>query len=510
MAAAAAVQTKRKGGRKQEIIGRDTSLQVNPRPLRSTGFSTSDGTIPDYVFYDNFRRGKKFGFELSSLFARGVTQILTSWIMGDSLKVTLTPPTNEADEPVKLAEKRKATNALLETFSSQLMGTLSTVVDDHFGLGDQYIIVNLDGTFSIPSPDTVRKETDPLDYRTITAFTVTSKFTNATVTDKYTAQVRTVTVKNLTTEPMVTRFGTLQSHEEKAFNFDNPLGVIPVIHLANDRSGNELYGRPLVEPLLRLFSRYDDLLEKALDGAETMSDPLLVFMANDIAELNQVYERNTVATGETDAEGREVRQLDLAQLKALFATLDAKFLTPGEFTSQIRDMLKVLFLLLLEHTRIPEAVWGGELGSARASASEQMETFFMYIRHRRSLLEGTRDITRHDGLLSLFNIWLRVQALIDPTLMVGDVNIQWSDLSKMDAALKFQYLQWATLQGFLTDETALKISKLVDDVKTEIANAEEEAKKKREENADPFDDEALNALNKDPNEVPDETDKEAA
>jgi hypothetical protein len=101
-------------------------------------------------------------------------------------------------------------------------------------------------------------------------------------------------------------------------------------------------------------------------------------------------------------------------------------------------MLKVLFLLMLEHIRIPEAVWGGELGQARASAGEQMKTFFYYIAWRRTLLEGNprMDGGYEDGLLQLCNLWLMSQSFTDSRILMGRIGMDWMPLSEMDAKLK--------------------------------------------------------------------------
>lgn len=459
--------------RHSEIIGRTTSLMVYPRLLRASG-GTWDSTSPDYVFWDMFRRSKKTGYELASLFANGVIQTLSSWVLGKGIL-----PAIQSDRDPTY------TNQLLQQWGQRQNGTLGAMVQDLYALGNQYVIVNLDGTLSIPSPDTVEVKRDPLDYRRLTEVTIKNSFTNAEVTDTFTAPLRTIRIKNLSGEPLNTQFGVISANELGVFEFDNPLGVLPVVHFPNMASANEVEGRPIYESLLRLFSRYDDLLEKALDGAEVLSDPIPVFTHAD--DLEDVITRNTVSTGDTDDAGNDIRRLDLSALKAFFTTGDAKFLSPGEFTGDIRSMLKVLFLLMLEHTRIPEAVWGGELSSARASAEEQMKTFYMYIDWLRVLLEGSPEQGR-GGLLQLVQLWLSVKALTDPQVIPdGNLSIQWTELAQQSADLRQKKIEYAHSHTLLSDDETLALLDLVEDPAQSVLDARADADVRRLQLQDPFD-----------------------
>lgn len=452
-------------------------MQVIPRMLRANG-QTADTTKPDYAWHDTVYNGRKHGFELSGLFLKPIIQITNSWVWGKSAGAELT---NTDDLPGATQARIDHTNTALDKFIRDNLAKLQGMTRDLYKLGDQYVILNADDTLSIPSPDTVKVDRDPLDYRRIVAVTVCARYLNASVDDMYTDEKRIVTIDNLGDTDLVTRFGMVRAKTKAIFEFDNLLGEIPVVHFPCDRSADETNGRPLADGLVRLLSRYDDLLEKALDGAETLSDPIPVLIAEP-GTVEEAILNNTVPSGELDADGNEINKLDLGYLKAIITTKDFKFAAPAPFTTDIKSMLGLLFLLLLEHVRIPETVWGGELGQSRSSTVEQMDTFRQYILERRLQLEGERENTGTDGLLKLLRLVLMVKALTDPQILVGATAVMWQPLDIKDEKLEFEKVKYAHGTGNILDETMVDKFDIVTNPEEEVKKAHKQA----EERADAF------------------------
>jgi hypothetical protein len=316
--------------RVKEIIGRAVSVVVS----WGSAAKSLDMTVPNYEFWDKLRRGKQKGFEFGALFAMPITQIVRDAVLGDGVKAQLSDSPDDADN---LNDPRVYTNQLLDRFTSRSHALLMQVVEDDYGLGDQYIIVNMDGSLSVPSPDTVKAEYDEFDYRKLVKVTVTTKLTNITITDVYTAEQRAITIKD--TKGETTQF------------YDNLIGIIPVVHFANDRSGNETNGRPIYEALYHLMSKYDDLLRKAIDGAETMSNPFPIIEGAE--DMEKIIEQNATDEGETyqDNEGNTKSRVRLALDRMTMMLLGKgasfKFASPQQgFTTDIRNMLKEVFLQL--------------------------------------------------------------------------------------------------------------------------------------------------------------------
>lgn len=480
-----------RGRRVSEIIGR-----VAVTTLRILGArKTVDETNPDYAFWDEFRHGKKAGYELSSLLAKPATEIMASWVgTPDKVTVSETPPPSDptpGPSPLHREGDSAYTNELLKRFMGRVRGTLERLFVDLFGLGEQFIVINPDGSISIPSPDTVDPEHDPVDYRKLVKVTIRTKLDGVDVTDQYRLDGRTITIKNTGREPLETAFGVVPARETLTAEFENLIGRLPVVHFANDRGVNETRGRPMYAALITLFGWYNDLLVRALKGANRLSNPVLALFK--LSDVDQVQEDNSHDIGETyqDEDG-SIRNRDRLAIDdedpvlLLGEGADAKYVSPGTgFTTDIRNMLKSLYLLFMEHLHLPDVVMGFELSSARASAAEQIKTFFAHIRGRRTQLEGegTDDllmVEARGGLMAVIDIWLRMKQLTDPKVVVGPVTMTWPELDEADETMRFNWVKYLYDQGILTDETLAQLSGHVEDVEGEIARAREQQADARE------------------------------
>lgn len=464
-----------------ELIGRIAYPEIQYTSYRSrTRISTVDYTIADYEFYDSLRRGTARGYRLGGLFATRIEAIISSWTLGDGLTVELYESDNE---PIPDA-RRKYTNTVLMEFVQGLLDAgvdngeegdpdadnyndsqLQNAYRDGLGLGDCYIIVNADGTLSIPSPDTVEVKRDELDYRKVVAVIVTTKIREYTITDEYRADGRTLTVKQGT---------QILSVQE----FQNLIGRIPVIHIAYNRSTNETNGHPIHEELLELYDNYDNIIYKQLEGAELLGNPLLAFVG--MKDLNAVKQANQPATNDTytDKDGYETTRpqfnIDRNAVMLIGEGGDAKYVAPPVgFTEDTKTALKSLFLLLLDHTGIPESVWGAELGSARATADTQQDQFVKEIQGWRRDAGG--------WIIRLCKIWLQTKALTDPQIYVGRLALEWPALVQDGKELRMKQVELGRKEGLLTDETALSLLELVKDPKAEAEAARTEADTRREQ-----------------------------
>lgn len=439
-----------------EIIGRAVTGNAQMSVFRSrAAITTVDQTIPDYAFYDLLRRGKQPGYKLGALFAKRIEHIFAGWTLGRGVDIKLEESGNADDEN----DPRNYTDGQLADFINANHSLLMTTEEDKYGLGDQYIVVNADGTLSVPSPDTVEVERDLFDYRRVVKVTITTKFKDVVITDEYRADGRTVTIK--------------RGEQEIVQQFQNLTGRIPIIHLAHGMSGNETNGHSIHEDLLALYDQYDDVLFKQLDGAKLLGNPLLAFVG--MENLAAVMDANQPATTETyiDMAGNEVNrpQLNIDRNSILLVGKggDAKFVSPPVgFTADTQQALKTLFLLLLDRTGIPEFIWGNEMSSARASSDTQMVQWSHDI-------EGLQKANER-WLLELCDIWLLTAALTDPQLVVDALAAQWPPLLDENEDMRLKAVDLARRNNLLTDKTTLELLPLpVDDPETEVADAASEA-----------------------------------
>lgn len=474
-------------GRKsiREMIGR--VMVAGSNLWSSFRFTSSvDTTVADYFFWDRFRRGVLPGMRLSSLFAKPAAEIHADWIVGEGFSVALADDAKD--------DATEYTNGLLGRFVNYFHATFLTVVYDLKGLSDQYVVINPDGSVSVPSPDTVDPDYSGLDYRQMKKCTIRTKRDRYTVHDEYRLDGRTIRiVADKLDNPILQELradGWQYDGDKTVFvEFDNLIGKIPVVHFANERSANETHGHPIYEPLLHLFDRYDSLATKGLDAAEIMANPIPVFKVDDQDDFEDENDE-PMDQNYTDENGqsRKRRRLTFDRFATIIMGTDESFdfVSPQQgYTQDLKSMLKLLFLLILENLRIPEVVWGGELGESRASAVEQMKTFYMHITGQRKALEGSSGddllgFTAKGGLHELIEIWLRTRALLDRKVKVAPVSITWSALGEANDDMNFKWADAMYKEGLITGKTYVQMSGRVDNVDAELVAAKAEAQARQD------------------------------
>ena len=448
-----------------EIIGRYVLTNAQTTLFKSRSrVRTIDQTIPDYEFWDKLRRGKAKGYTLGGLFAQRIEQIFGSWVMGRGVEITL----EESGDPDNEGDPRNYTDNTIAKFLGDNQALLMDAYKDALGLGDQYIIVNADGTLSVPSPDTVTVERNDEDYREVEAVEIKTRMEKATVIDRYEPERRTITIRR----PQET--GDIR---EETQTFINMLGRIPIVHIAHGMTANETNGHPIHEELRPLYDQYDDTIYKQLDGAKLLGNPIPTFKGlenvTDAIGDNDPAQYDTYTDKDGATATRTQVNLDQNSMVLLSADGDFAFVGPTVgFTEDTQQALKTLFLLLLDHTGIPEFVWGNEMSSARASAEVQMTQFVRDI-------EG-RQKGNEEWLLDLVQIWLETEAIVDRRLVLDELSVEWPPLIEEDEELQLKRIDFAKSRNLLTDKTALELLHLVDDPQKEAEEAQAEAEERME------------------------------
>lgn len=435
-----------------EIIGRTTTPFSR---IPNTWRKTVDATVPEYAFWSSLARGKEPGYELGALFCKRIAEIDAEWMLGDGFTIDSDNP--DVDE-------------LVAEFVDDELDTLMTWRKDSSKLGDSYIIVNPDASLTLVSPDTAEIITDPLDYTTVIGYRFTTVLDAATVIDEYRLDGRTVTFQKMNGTRL---FGSDKVIESTSIQFENLIGMIPVIHLPNDRDTNEIYGHPMYEALLTLFGRYDDVLQKTADGVEIMGRPIPVAEGlEDPEEAMRINSTHTEPVTDADGNEQEVPVVDFEDLTMLWLGTGGsfRFASPNPFSEDSLNVLKMYFYLMSEHTGIPIWAWGVEVagGIGGDSVSAQMPAFIRYLKGRRTQTQKAVKL--------LINIWLATKRLIEPVTQVDKFKVLWPELEKQNGELELKKIAQASLDGLVTKETELRLLDLVDDPAAEVKAAQEEAK----------------------------------
>lgn len=433
-----------------EMIGRSVAAVTNLYKSQTS----VDATQTDYAFWDALRRGKKATYTLGGLFARPIVHHIVAWTLGKGLAVTC---------------EHEATKEALNEFLRRNRQLILDWVTEGKALGDSYLVVNPDASLTLVPPSQMEITTDDLDYRRVLAYTITTNLERATITDEYRLDGRTIMIKKRGEKPLNTAVDGVSNAPEQTLTYANLVGRLPVAHYANYRGSNELYGHPEYEALLGVFAEYDDVLTKALQGVKLMGNPIPTIEEDDDPEET----RTDLATGTrtyTDEEGMQqtVPVVDFNSLDMVIVKGKFSLKSPQPFTDDTWRMLKNLFYLMLEHSNVPEWVWGGAIASSKASVDAQMPAWERFIDWQREILEPL--------LLDLMRTWLLFQAYLEPGLDTeAEIGLQWPSLTDKNEEIELKKIQFAREDGMLDRATGLSLLDLVEDPARAVEDAATEA-----------------------------------
>lgn len=441
---------------------------------------TVDPHRTDYMWWDMFRNCIQPGFELAGLFAKPVAEIPAYYVWGNEPLFTLLIDELDEENDVLVDERmRLHTNREIKRWVNQYKTQLLNMLVENYSLGDQFVFMNLDGSISIPSPDTVRVVRNLVNPEEIVEAIVTTKYEGVTVEDHFTATQRVRMIRLPGAKEVVIE------------EMDNILGVIPLVVFSNDKRGNELYGRPIYEALVKslAFQHYTELLVKALEGYRVMGNPIPTF--SKVENVAATIEANKPPTPSTydDGSGVTVTRDEIAfdANGAIVTSGDFDLKTPPVgFSDDMRKVLKAIFLLICDHTRIPEYMFGGAVEASKASVETQTPPFVSYVNGKRMQLDGTPG--RMDGMLDLIWMMLMVKRLTDPRIHVGAVQSLYQDVTKEEDNVRFQKIIYAMGNSLVPPVEALTALHISQDPQRSVEEAEKETKRRMTELAEPQDD----------------------
>jgi hypothetical protein len=426
---------------------------------------TLDAHRTDYAWWDLFRNCKQPGFELSGLFAKPLSEIPAYYVWGTEPTFTLVNQQVSSDGETLTERQRLYTNREIKSWVRKHKTQLLNMLVEEYNLGDQFVFINLDQSLSIPSPDTVRVIRDLRDPETIVEAVIITKLDGVKVEEHITPMLRQ-------------RIFYFPGQEPLTETMDNILGFIPLIIFSNDKRGNELYGRPIFEALVNslAFQHYTELLMKALEGYRVMGNPIPTF--EEVENVNATIEANKPPTPTTyeDGYGTTVTRPEIAFDAQGAIVTSGKFnlkTPPVGFSDDMRRVLKALFLLICDHTRIPEYMFGGAVEASKASVETQTPPFVSYVNGRRMQLDGTQG--KRDGMLDLIQMMLRVKRLTDPGIFVGDIESDYEDVTREDDQIRLQKLIYAHGNQMFDRVKTLTALRISQDPENDVKDAEKEA-----------------------------------
>jgi hypothetical protein len=394
---------------------------------------TFDWTRVDYAFYDKLWRGQAEGLEKSGLLVKPMVSKVTAWVIGRMPQISI-------DEDDDLERE-------INEFLAGAHTRILHAVLEAGKLGDCFLVLNGDGTLTLMPPDVVFPIVDAADYskrigwRVVAVHQHPESFSTMRIVDEYTAERRV---------RILSRDGSEIAREE----YPNPLGRVPVIHIAVQRGANDLFGHPYAEPLLPLMHDYGQILDAGLDGNYKQGRPVFAIEFGDVQSMNKFWDlygrtnRQTLSDGTTEEES--YLDVDLEGVVTL-ANAKGDFKSPASSSGDTVAYLEILYYLFMEHTEMPEFLMGTAIASSKASAETQMPPFVRFIEMIQTLSE---DWLRE--MVQLAIAYLRVARMRRGAADVK-FKIQWAKLTDDDNRLTLDTLKWAYSAGLLDEAEAVRL-----------------------------------------------------
>lgn len=407
----------------------------------------------DYEYWRRAYYCKVPGLELSGLFIRPIVNKIAAWTLG---------------RPPSFQLKNKKSQSELEnwwdSYHSQVMRGYRAALKQ----ADSFIVINPDLVPTIVKPDTVDPIVDPSNFGRRIGWKITQVFPDPnkpsdkmTITDEYYDDRRVHTVEFANGKPITQKFS-------------NPIGINPVIHIANQAQDGEEFGHPEAEALIDAFHRYGQVFEASIEGNILQGRPTPVLSFNTIQDLNTFWRRygRKESVRSPDGTSKEVDTLsiDMSELMTISA---AKFAyeSPGSFADDTEKLLGLLFYLILQHVEIPEFALGNAIEGSKSSAETQMPVLEIFIRMRQ------KDCT--PWMKQISKVVLAYKAFLVPGVTVEDVVMQWAKLTQ-NGRLILDSVKMA-LEADLLDERTALISLPLDIEKPEevLRQAKKDSKKRK-------------------------------
>ncbi len=415
-----------------------------------------DWTRADYDFWRRAYYAKVRGLELSGPFMKPIVHKIAGWTLGR--------------EPYLRLQNEEARQELSDWWDNQhhkLLEGYRTALK----LGDAFIVINPDLTVTVVPPDAVTPILDQSTYTDTVGWRIEFEFANPDTPHEKIRIIDEYTIDGRVHEVYVAEI--LQSREV----FPNVIGRLPIIPIHNAPEPGATFGRPETEGLLPVFYAYNDVLTAGIEGNTLQGRPTPVMTFNTRQDMEKFWSvhgtTETVLLPDGTTERVSAVSVDLNELITL---VDAQFeyISPGSFSDDTIALLEMLFYLILEHSELPEFVFGNAIGASRASAEAQLPVFIRFVESRQDQIAG--------WIKEVADVVVAYLRVLRPGISFGEqdeLKVLFDRLDTLDGRLTLDTVGWAYREGLLDAETALRVSPLdVGDIEQVLEQADDEIKER--------------------------------
>jgi hypothetical protein len=303
-----------------------------------------------------------------------------------------------------------------------------------------------------------------------------------TLIDEYTAERRIRKIE-------------IDGRTQQETTYPNLIGRLPIVHIPNNSEAGQLFGHPEAEALVEVLLRYGVVMQSAVEGNERQGRPTPVMLFETAQDMDAFWGRyaenisNAIPDGDggTTTQTTQVLNLDLDQVLTLSGASSFKYEAPGSFSADTVALLGLMFYLILEHTELPEFVFGNAVTSSHASVETQLPVFIKYIEMRQADMRA--------WLIEIAEIALAYLSIVQPGITADTPALQYEPITDSDGNLTLSTLTWAYGEGLIDDRTALTLAPIdIEDIEGVLAQAKREAEERQKQ----FE---QNPLNNDPDAI---------
>ena len=258
----------------------------------------------------------------------------------------------------------------------------------------------------------------------------------------------------------------------------NPMGVIPIVEFNQNKLSFDNVGYSDLSGAMKIISVYHQVLESTINNSLYNSQPTLKFTGLDADPLEFIRRMY----GDVNLESGDVLEMnglyDVFGGYYLSGNQDVNWLNVPTTASASKEILNVLFYILVQVTGVPEWVLGAGMEGAWATVKQQSIPLLQKIRSKRM------DIT--DSLMLMNRTAHTIQGYYDPESVteVDDYTCQilWGDVLTSDMDLTLRLVEFMLTNHFITKETAVSIIGLVNDPTGELKKAQKQFEDENKKN----------------------------
>jgi hypothetical protein len=285
-----------------------------------------------------------------------------------------------------------------------------------------------------------------------------------TLIDEYTAERRIRKIE-------------IDGRTQQETTYPNLIGRLPIVHIPNNSEAGQLFGHPEAEALVEVLLRYGVVMQSAVEGNERQGRPTPVLLFETLQDMDAFYTRYGRSKSQTLPDGtvetiEDDLPLDLDQVLSLSGASSFKYEAPGSFSADTVALLGLMFYLILEHTELPEFVFGNAVTSSHASVETQLPVFIKYIEMRQADMRA--------WLIEIAEIALAYLSIVQPGITADTPALQYEPITDSDGNLTLSTLTWAYGEGLIDDRTALTLAPIdIEDIEGVLAQAKREAEERQ-------------------------------